>query len=201
MWHHSRCPKFVYHTVVSRLMPPNLTTDAETFGQFHPLQFVSNYFCNLCPTIVAICVQLFLQFVSNYFCQILLLWGKQATLPSPQCIKRFWLWGSKASPFSKETQPLHWRHTTLAYTEKFRVQDHLGTLEPKTTNFNDFHISGESGFLFGRTGLCQGGWKGVKVKVKVKKNFESSTMVSFQRMKEDFDDISTQVGKTNKNKI
>ena len=39
------------------------------------------------------------------------------------------------------------------------------------------------------------------VKVKVKKNFESSTMVSFQRMKEDFDDISTQVGKTNKNKI
>ena len=31
------------------------------------------------------------------------------------------------------------------------------------------------------------------VKVKVKKNFESSTMVSFQRMKEDFDDISTQV--------
>ena len=43
--------------------------------------------------------------------------------------------------------------------------------------------------------------RGVKVKVKVKKNFESSTMVSFQRMKEDFDDISTQVGKTNKNKI
>ena len=42
--------------------------------------------------------------------------------------------------------------------------------------------------------------RGVKVKVKVKKNFESSTMVSFQRMKEDFDDISTQVGKTNKNK-
>ena len=42
--------------------------------------------------------------------------------------------------------------------------------------------------------------RGVKVKVKVKKNFESSTMVSFQRMKEDFDDISTQVGKTNKTK-
>ena len=42
--------------------------------------------------------------------------------------------------------------------------------------------------------------RGVKVKVKVKKNFEISTMVSFQRMKEDFDDISTQVGKTNKNK-
>ena len=38
------------------------------------------------------------------------------------------------------------------------------------------------------------------VKVKVKKNFERGIMVSFQRMKEDFDDISTQVGKTNKNK-